>query len=259
MDQHRNTPVPPAPGHGVRTPRTVEYSRNRAADGAPLGLDKPIEELTKAEIEAIGKRHNIWTRAKMRRFLEALAQTCSVTEAAKSVGMSRQSAYRLRTRLLESPFDHAWEAALEFGMQQLAHAALDRAINGVEEPVFQRGEQVGTRTRFDERLTIFLLSNPGRVGRNAVLRDYISRKWEETLNNVEHGDLRWDMDREIPDTPEFAEIRRKAERFVREATHYPPAHYPSADACAAASGGPLPGSHAPFLPPQNSGPTNWEE
>ncbi|MCW1431862.1 hypothetical protein [Novosphingobium sp. JCM 18896] len=40
-----------------------------------------------------------WTDEKMIAFMEALAATASVTAAAAKVGMSRQSAYRLRARL----------------------------------------------------------------------------------------------------------------------------------------------------------------
>lgn len=40
--------------------------------------------------------HDRWCQARMADFLSALAATHSVAEAARSVGMSRQSAYRLR-------------------------------------------------------------------------------------------------------------------------------------------------------------------
>jgi molybdenum-dependent DNA-binding transcriptional regulator ModE len=39
-----------------------------------------------------------WTGAKITAFLHALVETGSVSRAARSVGMSRQSAYRLRAR-----------------------------------------------------------------------------------------------------------------------------------------------------------------
>jgi molybdenum-dependent DNA-binding transcriptional regulator ModE len=53
-------------------------------------------------------RRTGWTRAKMAAFLRALAASRSVSEAARSVGMSRQSAYKLRNRLAGMPFDLAW-------------------------------------------------------------------------------------------------------------------------------------------------------
>lgn len=99
-----------------------------------------------------------WSRAKMARFLAELAATHSVAAAARVVGMTRQSAYRLKARLRDRAFDLAWEAAVQSGYDALHQAALDRALNGVEVPVHHRGELVGTRRVFDERLTVFLLS-----------------------------------------------------------------------------------------------------
>jgi hypothetical protein len=41
-------------------------------------------------------RHDGWTRERMIAFLEALVETASVSIAAQTVGMTRQSAYYLR-------------------------------------------------------------------------------------------------------------------------------------------------------------------
>lgn len=103
-----------------------------------------------------------WSRAKMARFLNELAATHSVSAAARAVGMTRQSAYRLRQRLKGQAFDLAWEAAVASAYDALHQAALDRALNGVEAPVHHKGELVGTRRTFDERLTMFLLSDRNR-------------------------------------------------------------------------------------------------
>ncbi len=70
-------------------------------------------------------------------FLRMLAATHSVSRAAQSVGMSRQSAYKLRSRLKGEPFDIAWETAFRHGYDNLAHAALERALNGVEVPHYR--------------------------------------------------------------------------------------------------------------------------
>lgn len=103
-----------------------------------------------------------WSRSKMARFLNELAASQSVAAAARVVGMSRQSAYRLKARLRNQPFDLAWEAALQSGYDALHQAALDRALNGVEVPVHHKGELIGTRRHYDERLTVFLLSGRNR-------------------------------------------------------------------------------------------------
>jgi molybdenum-dependent DNA-binding transcriptional regulator ModE len=58
-------------------------------------------------------RHH-WTRTKALAFLYALSHGRSVAAAAREVGMSRQSAYRLRTRLGEG-FAEVWDEALQLG------------------------------------------------------------------------------------------------------------------------------------------------
>ena len=52
----------------------------------------------------------------------------------------------------------AWTIALEQCFQRLYSAAVARAVNGTEVPVYQRGELIGSRRHFDERLTCYLLT-----------------------------------------------------------------------------------------------------
>ena len=57
-----------------------------------------------------------WTTCKAQVFLGALAELGRVGEAARAVGMSRQSAYKLRQRLGDDTlFARAWDAAREEG------------------------------------------------------------------------------------------------------------------------------------------------
>ena len=103
-------------------------------------------------------RHDGWTTERQAAFLRELAASHSVKTAAKAAGMSRQSAYGLRARLKGEPFDLAWNAALRCRFDALAEAAMDRALNGVVVPHYYKGELVGTSRRYDERLTLALLS-----------------------------------------------------------------------------------------------------
>jgi hypothetical protein len=98
-----------------------------------------------------------WTPRKMADFLRELASTHSVQAAAKAVGMSRQSAYRLRARLKGLAFDSAWDEAFHHSYHNLAYLALERAMHGVEVPHFHKGELIHTSRRYDERLTAMLL------------------------------------------------------------------------------------------------------
>ena len=93
----------------------------------------------------------------MAEFLRALAATHSVKDAAKAVGMSRQSAYKLRSRLKGLAFDAAWDQVFRHSYENLPYAALERALNGIEVPHYYKGELIGTSRRYDERLTVTLL------------------------------------------------------------------------------------------------------
>ena len=71
--------------------------------------------------------------------------------------------------------------------RHLTDTAFERAIHGVAQPVFYRGEQVGERRVFSERLTPFLLKHhdPWRYG-------------ELFVPDPAHGDLRRAMIRLLP-------------------------------------------------------------
>src|SRR5690606_25272034 len=105
-----------------------------------------------------------WNKPKMAEFLRHLAATQSVAAAARAVGMGRQSAYKLRARLKGQPFDIAWEAAFRHGYDNLAHGALELALEGAEVPHYHQGELVGTHRKYDERLTVALLAMRNRAG-----------------------------------------------------------------------------------------------
>ncbi|HET7605309.1 MAG TPA: LysR family transcriptional regulator, partial [Sphingomicrobium sp.] len=57
-------------------------------------------------------RRDGWTPERQLRFLDTLAETRSVTRAAESAGMSRESAYRLRDRGIGALFAALWDRAL---------------------------------------------------------------------------------------------------------------------------------------------------
>ena len=112
-------------------------------------------------------RHDGWMAQKQVAFIRALAETACVEHACRHVGMTVQSAYRLRRRECGAAFRQAWDGALDYSLQRLEQAAVSRALNGVPRPVFHNGEQVGEWRTYDERLTMFLLRNrrPQRFGR----------------------------------------------------------------------------------------------
>ncbi|HUQ13527.1 MAG TPA: hypothetical protein VM055_04550 [Novosphingobium sp.] len=142
-------------------PRSAPSSAAPAEDSAPCSRGSPAPPAL--PFVAVEDR---WNKPKMAEFLRMLGATQCVASAARAVGMSWQSAYKLRNRLKGEPFDIAWEAAFQHGYDALHQAALERALHGVEVPVYFNGEQIGTRRHFDERLTIWFLARRNAMGRS---------------------------------------------------------------------------------------------
>ena len=103
-------------------------------------------------------RKDGWTPARQIDFIAALADCGVVDEAARSVGMSIMSCYRLRRAPGAGNFAAAWEAAIQQSSKRLLDLAFDRAINGSNEPVYDKeGRRVGRRMKTNDRLLMFLL------------------------------------------------------------------------------------------------------
>jgi len=112
-------------------------------------------------------RHDGWTAERQEAFLKALATCGCVTHAARSVGLSRESAYQLYNRPAAHAFRRGWDALLDCSLRVVEDEAWSRAVNGVARPIFFQGEQVGEYRHYDERLTMFLLRSyrPERYGK----------------------------------------------------------------------------------------------
>lgn len=137
-----------------------------------------------------------WTKWKMAEFLRQLAATHSVTAAARGVGMSRVSAYKLRSRLKGQPFDIAWEAAFRHGYDDLAHAALELAMEGEEVPHYYQGELKGTHRKRSPQLIVGLLRMRNRagapmLGRYGAAAEFWSERWEQMIQRIEGGSVTW--------------------------------------------------------------------
>jgi len=165
-------------------------------------------------------RHDGWTPLRQIAFIEALADTGSVASACKAVDMSTVGAYQLRRRDGAEGFRAAWEAAVDLGVLRCEDVAMDRALNGVEEPVFSNVEQIGSRTRYNDRLLMFILRNrlPERFaegkakGMNAIdametqrLKKQWRKEWESERANISAAEVTASINRKI------TEIRSRVE------------------------------------------------
>jgi hypothetical protein len=97
-------------------------------------------------------RHDGWTEARKAQFLEHLAGHGNVRATCARVGMSHEAAYKLRRR--DALVARAWDAALNLAREASAQGLACRAIDGIEEEIWYRGEVVGTRRRYDTRLLL---------------------------------------------------------------------------------------------------------
>ena len=108
-----------------------------------------------------------WSPQRQRAFIGYLADCGSVRRAAEQVNMSPSSAYTLRRSAGGAAFAAAWDAAMQQAAHVLVDEAFERALNGSDEPVFDRdGVRVGMRHRRSDALMIFLLRKhfPDRYG-----------------------------------------------------------------------------------------------
>ena len=111
------------------------------------------------------QRHDGITPDRERLFLETLAATGSITDAAATIGISRAALYRMRKH--DADFSRRWTEALKDAVAVLADDAFERAVKGTSEPVWYKGEQIGERVRYNDRMVMFLLRShdPKTYGR----------------------------------------------------------------------------------------------
>ncbi|GMM94188.1 hypothetical protein [Qipengyuania sp. MTN3-11] len=131
----------------------------------PTEIRTPVarDDLPAFETVQVKPRHDGWTPARQRAFIAALADTGSVSRAARHVNMSPEGAYYLRRRPGAESFRRAWEAAIDMGVTRLRDEAFDRALNGQLSPVFVAGKLKGFRRIKNDRLLMFCLRMNARA------------------------------------------------------------------------------------------------
>ena len=124
-------------------------------------------------------RRDGWTPERQAAFIGYLAETGSVCEAAQRVGMTRQTAYRLRRRAWAEGFASAWDSAL--GKRTRAEKPPLRKVTneqlfyrletGFYRPVLYRGRFKTIARKPDDSALLALVSRLG-IARAAA------RPWE---------------------------------------------------------------------------------
>jgi hypothetical protein len=128
-------------------------------------------------------RHDGWSGERRVAFLEALMAGHKVGAAARSVGMTPQSARRLRARTPQ--FARIWDETFAFLASELEESAVFRAIHGTERPVMSRGRQVATRVHHHDGLLMRLLAardpmNYGSIASRLALRKAAAEEKRES-------------------------------------------------------------------------------
>ncbi len=118
------------------------------------------DPLAFTSVPTASTRHDGWTPERQQRFITALAAMGVVAAAARAVGKSGTSAYKLRERPGAAEFVAAWEVAIAMAHDRAYGQAMDRAINGILTPRYYCGLQVGTVRRFDYHLAFKVLERP---------------------------------------------------------------------------------------------------
>ncbi|HYG28727.1 MAG TPA: hypothetical protein VD887_00775 [Allosphingosinicella sp.] len=161
------------------------------SDSHPFGLtprllallqDMPLEELAFAPVP-VRARHDGWTVERQKGFILRLALGGHVTLAARAVGKTRKSAYRLRERPDAASFAASWDKAVGWGQDRRLDVGLERALYGERIPIVRNGRCVGEVIRYDNRLCMAVLN---ALDRRAAARPEL-RQVNEELSELFDG------------------------------------------------------------------------
>ncbi len=161
-----------------------QASADEATSPSNVGSDRDILDFDPAAL-----RHRIdgWTPQKQREYVEALADSGVARYAAARVGMSEQSASRLRRRADARSFDRACEAAMRIGARRLFSVACERAIEGTVKRYHYHGEVKGEERVYDNRLLIALIGKLGPLLLPSPESAAVAGNWQGWMEAIEQG------------------------------------------------------------------------
>ncbi|HEX5238315.1 MAG TPA: hypothetical protein VFW39_07630 [Sphingomicrobium sp.] len=145
-------------------------------------VDVADEPIAFTPVPRLRKRRNGWTEEAQRAFIAALEECGCIARAARAVGMSKRSVYRMLEAEGADSFAEAVDQAIARGVERVRGDSMLRALNGSWVPVVRRGRVVRMEFRWNDRLAIALLS--GRNGSVASGRERAvsRRKYRLMLN-----------------------------------------------------------------------------
>ena len=145
--------------------------------------DMPLEALAFSPVP-VKPRHDGWTVERQKWFILRLALGGCVSVAARGVGMTRKSAYRLRERPDAESFAAAWDRAQGWGQDRTVDVGLERGLLGERVPIVRIGRVVGEILRHDNRLAMAVLN---ALDRRAAARPITPDVEQALYRLVERG------------------------------------------------------------------------
>lgn len=189
--------------------------RRGTARPAPDAADVP-DPIAFSAVPRVRRRRHGWTEERQRAFIAALARCGSVSAAAKEVGLTARSAYRLLDAPGAEGFARAWDVAVDEGLARLRANALERALHGGFVGVYRRGKLVRVEHRHSDRLAIALLS--GRPSEVEAYRRTALSRCEHRRDLAELDAARATRDQRVAEAEQA--FRAEADRLV-DAIHTP--------------------------------------
>jgi len=95
------------------------------------------------------------TPARDDQFFNAIMEGYTVKKAAEMAGYGHSAVYHRKRK--DEAFNERWLDTVAITVERLENEADRRALQGVDEPVFFRGEQCGVIRRYSDTLLIFRL------------------------------------------------------------------------------------------------------
>ncbi len=112
--------------------------------------------MTGSSIQKATDTRKVLSLRKQSKFLDILAQTGKVAESARAVGFT-STAFLHKIRREDEDFAEAWNQAVSAAGDVLEEEAHRRAIDGITDPVYYKGEIVGHKLLYSDQLLMFLL------------------------------------------------------------------------------------------------------
>ena len=144
-----------------------------AAEKAKLAAIDPVDLEPDTGEMPNRARVDGWTPLRQRAFLRALTATGEIEKACKIARISNTAVRKARAGY--PSFAAACDRAIAKAEPTLEQIAVDRAINGVAEPVYHAGQVVGHKRRYSDALMRDALKREdARLGTHKTKRDLVA-------------------------------------------------------------------------------------